>query len=251
MTMNEQQFLERVHANPQDASAEFLAALQGRPDRERLRDDLLALDRQLRQELGAVALPEGLRQKLLDTQGLQTTERTRYTAANAGTFFLHRLLPVAASLLAALGIAWYGQSNRGANSALEAEIFAHIYREAAYFEQNQALPLGQVNRLMDTAVGAELAVTRSVQELAITFADRCTLASRDSFHLIVQGENGPVTLLMVPDATPVDAEFAISDARFHGMVAPVNGGNLAVVVEGTEELGEYRDLISQNIRWKN
>ena len=185
------------------------------------------------------------------TPTTRTFSGTRTGSANAGNFFVHRLLPVAASLLAALGIAWYGQLKRSSEAGPRSGNFRHIYREAAYLERERPMSLTLVNGIMDTAVGAELATNPSVQNLEITFADRCQVARRDSFHLIVQGDNGPVTLLMVPDSTTVNAEFTISDDRFQGVLAPVNGGNLAVVGEGAQELGEYRDLISQNIRWKH
>jgi hypothetical protein len=47
----------------------------------------------------------------------------------------------------------------------------------------------------------------------------------------------------------VQAEFAIGDERFSGIVIPVEGGNLILVGEKQESLNNYREIFSENVDW--
>lgn len=246
--MNDQQFHERLLANPEDSAADLLAALHGRPDREALRAEVRAFEQTLRRELQAVSVPADLRQKLLDPARLQaaTPARHWFAAANADSF-VRRALPVAACLLIALGIVWYdGLRN---NAELEQEIFDHVYREAAFLERDQVLALAQVNSLMGTIVGASFDASDEMQQLEVTYADDCWIARHISFHLIMKGKNGAVSVMMIPNS-PVSSEFDIGDERFQGLVTPTSGGNLVVIGEKQEAIREYQDLLSHNLHWE-
>lgn len=245
--MNDQQFHERLLANPEDSSADFHAALLARPDREAQRAEARAFEQELRRELLSVSGPAELRQKLLNPAQLEAERgRSWLLAANAGSF-LRRALPVAACLLVALGIAWYDGARR--NNVLEQEIFDHVYREAAFLERDQVLPFVQVNTLMGKVVGASFDPSTEMQQLQVTYADDCWVARHISFHLIMKGKIGAISVMMIPNS-PVSTEFDIGDERFQGLVTPTSGGNLVVIGEKQESIREYQDLLSHNLHWE-
>jgi hypothetical protein len=246
--MNDQQFHERLLANPEDNTSDFLAALHDRPDREALRAEVRGFEQQLRHELLAVSAPPELRQKLLDPVALEAAGHgSRWFAAANADSFMRRALPVAACLLVALGIVWF--NGLRSNAQLEQEIFDHVYREAAFLERDQVLALTQVNSLMGAIVGASFEPGAEMDQLEVTYADDCWIARHISFHLIMKGKKGAVSVMMIPNS-PVSSEFGIGDERFQGLVTPTSGGNLVVIGEKQEAIREYQDLLSHNLHWE-
>lgn len=243
--MNDIEFSERLFANPQDDSADFLAALQGNPAREAQRASAREFDALLRRELTSVAGPLELRQKLLKPADLSAARSHKeHQAANASWF--RRALPVAACLVVAIGLGIYGNTSQ--NTELEAEIFAHVYREAGLFNRTEVLGMPAINAKLDEVLGASLKDAGTGADMKVTYADDCWIAKQIAVHMIMRGENGPVSVMMIPN-TPVDSEFNIGDERFEGLVTPTAAGNLVVIGEKQEAIAEYRNLVSANLKW--
>ena len=67
-------------------------------------------------------------------------------------------------------------------------------------------------------------------------------------HLTVQGEQGPVMILLMPDekvtaVTPVEGESV------HGLIIPVGNGSIAVIGEREEALEPIRKNVVDSITW--
>lgn len=243
--MNDREFTERLFANPQDDSPEFLAALEGNSPREEQRAKLRDFDAVLRRELTSIAVPGDLRQKLLNPAGNSAARNSNeHAAANAHWF--RRALPVAACLVVAIGLGVY---SRGAqNAELEAEILAHVYWEAAFLDRTEALGMPALNAKLDEVLGASMEDDGDTADMLVTYADDCWVAKKIAVHMIMRGETGPVSVMMIPN-TPVDSEFSIGDERFEGLVTPTAGGNLVVIGEKQEAIAEYRNLVAGNLHW--
>lgn len=205
------------------------------------------LDDLIRRELLSVSAPADLRQKLLQPELLKPRATPWFRAANDNLF--RRLLPVAASLVAALGIAHWTVND--SHAALEKEIFTHMYQEGQLDNANAALiPLNTVNARMESWMGAHLeARDAAARELKVTFAKDCWVAKQMAFHLIMQGKTGAVTVMMIPAKDRYE-EFSISDAQYSGVVTPTDGGYLVVVGNKQEPIAEYRNLLSSEIEWE-
>jgi hypothetical protein len=216
---------------------------------ERMTEPLkeLELDDLIRRELLSVSAPADLRQKLLLPEQLKPRTTPWFGAANDSLY--RRLLPVAASLVAALGIAFW--TTNDSHAALEEEIFTHVYQEGQLDNANAALiPLNTVNARMESWMGAHLETTDAADhDLKVTFAKNCWVAKQMAFHLIMQGKTGAVTVMMIP-ATGQQEEFDISDERFSGLVTPTDGGYLVVVGNKQEPIAEYRNLLSNKLDWE-
>lgn len=207
------------------------------------------LDELIRRELLSVSAPADLRQKLLQPERLQPARAWFGLAANEG--FFRRILPVAACLVVALGIAYWGVNDR--HAMLEHEIFEHMYLEGQLDNANAAeIPLATVNTRMKQWMGAHLDMSTADPDLKVTFAKDCWVAKQMSFHMIMKGETGAVTVMMIPDKEGAvgEREFNISDAMYSGVVTPTEGGYLVVVGNRREPLTAYRNLLSGKLEWE-
>jgi hypothetical protein len=157
-----------------------------------------------------------------------------------------RLLPVAASFVAAMGIALWTLND--SHAALAEEIFTHMYQEGQLDNAGATLiPLNTVNARMESWMGAHLDLADA--DMKVTFAKDCWVAKQMAFHMIMQGKNGAVTVMMIPGKDQHD-EFNISDAQYSGLVTPTDGGYLVVVGNKQEPIAEYRNLLSSKLDWE-
>lgn len=208
------------------------------------------LDELIRRELLSVSAPAELRQKLLQPEQLAPARRSWFSAANDGIF--RRVLPVAACLVVALGIAFWNTDD--SRALLADEVFTHMYMEGQLDNANAAeIPLATVNDRMEQWMGAHLNAEDA--DLQVTFAKDCWVAKQMAFHMIMKGKTGPVTVMMIPGdgaATTGAAgkEFNFSDATYSGVVTPTDGGYLVVIGNKREPLTAYRNLLTGRLEWE-
>ncbi|MEM1263517.1 MAG: DUF3379 family protein [Pseudomonadota bacterium] len=82
----------------------------------------------------------------------------------------------------------------------------------------------------------------------ISYARSCVVNGNTIPHLIVQGKNGPITLLIMPDE-PIKQAVPFSDGEFHGVIVPVGEtGSVAIIGRMGEPLDDIRDSIADKIR---
>ncbi len=206
------------------------------------------LDALIRRELLSVSASADLRQKLLQPE--QPAPRTMFSAlaSSANDSLFRRALPVAACLVVALGITFWSTDSR--QSMLEDEIFTHMYLEGQLDNEDAvAIPLNAVNARMEQWMGAHLEMSDAVEGLEVTFAKDCWVAQQVAFHLIMKGETGAVTVMMIP-SDEAGTEFNISDEKYNGLVTPTDGGYLVVVGNKQEPIAEYRNLLSGKLEWE-
>lgn len=242
--MNDLEFRQRALANPRDEDPALEAAAAASPERRRFLDELRVCESRIEGAL-RVTPPGELAARLLDPEALAARAPLR-GAASARPLW-RRLLPFAASLLLAVGLGvgwWYESGPR----QLEREIFAHIYREANFLQADDQVELPQVNRHM-AAIGGELRYTPEVARVKVKGAEDCWVAQSNTVHLVVKGDKGAVTVLMIDNA-PVAREFNIADERFAGLVTPTPGGNLVVVGEKHEPVGRVKSAFEGSLHWE-
>ena len=253
ITMNTNEIIERLWADPEDTSGELLAALAANP--ELLAEQQAARDFNARLKLGmhAVNADAALRLKLV-----QIPEQTANMVvadlsvappvlAAGNDSIWRRALPVAACLILILGLVLYYRPDL--NLELEKEIFAHVYAEERFLDGEVAIPLAEVNARMENLMGAHLLTTADTKNLDITFAKDCWIKGK-AMHLIVKGKTGAVTMIMIPSSV-ASSEFNIADERFSGIVTPTAGGGTLVVIGNRQEpIEEYRKLLSTNLDWE-
>lgn len=70
----------------------------------------------------------------------------------------------------------------------------------------------------------------------------------DGLHLVVQGERGPVTLLLMP-AQPVDGVLPLQAGEFQGVIMPLDHGSMAVVGNNGEPVMHLAERVRKSVHW--
>ena len=82
----------------------------------------------------------------------------------------------------------------------------------------------------------------------ITYAQSCVINGRKIPHLVIQGEQGPVTILLLPDeaiheAVPLEGE------NINGVLVPVGGGSIAIIGGRDEKLEAIQQNVVNSVTW--
>jgi hypothetical protein len=240
--MNDQEFINRLWANPHDNSADFIAARDASAERQALWLSAQDFETRLHRVLHAPTPSAALQNKLLQIPA----QALPNAAANEASFW-HRALPLAACMVLVLGLALRFQPQ--VNDELTGQIMGHIYAEGRYLTSTTTISLDAVNARMKEIIEAELKAADDTRKLDIRFSRYCRIARSKAIHLIIKGENGPVTLMMIPRQV-VKTETPIGDKQFSGFITPVRGGTVVVLGAPQEPVRKYINLLSDNMQWK-
>ena len=182
-----------------------------------------------------VGVPNNLGSNILARHYAEHASRTR-------TWKRISLNAIAASLILAAGVGLGMKFSGSASNALPYYVLQHVYDE---------LPLLTSTRPMDPA---SLQKTLREEHLKIShienlkYAGACAFRNGRSVHMVVQGEAGPVTVLLMPEET-VKKRMTISDPRFTGIISPAPHGSLAVIGEKQEPIEKIEHQIRQEVQW--
>ena len=191
------------------------------------RDDMRALDRRIEKAL-SLHVPDFDMPELsdLDTDNVVALPARRRVSTPAW-FAIAATVVIAAFV----GIRMVG-SNVTYPSLVE-EIVAHLDHEP------RAL------RVTDTPVSDELLARVVPASLAdmnheaglITYARSCPINGKKVPHLVIQGNFGPVTILLMPDE------------MINGVILPVGSGSIAIIGEIAEDLENIQQNVMNSVAW--
>ena len=128
--------------------------------------------------------------------------------------------------------------------SLADEVIAHLDHEP-YALRVTDEPVTD-SRLLRT-VPANVAVFDRADSL-ITYANSCTINGNRVPHLVIQGQHGPVTILLMPEeevaeATPLDGNSV------HGVILPVGEGSIAIIGPREEPLEPIQENVLGSLTW--
>jgi len=127
---------------------------------------------------------------------------------------------------------------------LAEEVLAHLDHEP------QAL------RVTDVAV-ADRQLVRTVpasmakfdrDEALITYARPCVINGKKVPHLVIQGEHGPVTILLMPEEM-VAEETPLDGDNVKGVILPVGNGSIAIIGNRDELLDPIQKNVVNSVTW--
>jgi hypothetical protein len=150
-----------------------------------------------------------------------------------------RWLGLAASLLLAVGVAagiWVTLPK----DSLAGEVVEHILHEPkALSESTVRVASEDIYRVM---ARAGYALDEGVG--LVTYSRTCVFRGYEVPHLVIQGNNGPITVMLLPDI-PLVQPVAVDESGFSGSIIPFDKGSLAIVGEpGETEIGRMtRNLV--------
>lgn len=201
------------------------------------RAGLLAFDANIRAALAidvpALRMPE-----------LPPVDTTGVTALGAGRSRKVRgWLALAASTVLAVAIG-YRLAGPVHYDSLADEVLAHVDHEPRAMQVTDvgvpADRLAEVTRPI-AAIGADAPL--------VTYARSCVINGRDVPHLVVQGERGPVMILLMPEE-PVEAAIPLEDEDNRGVILPVGRGSIAIVGARDEPVDRLEKRIRNSVTWK-
>jgi hypothetical protein len=82
----------------------------------------------------------------------------------------------------------------------------------------------------------------------ITYAQTCVVNGREVPHLVVQGERGPVTILLMPEEM-VSGPESVTGESVQGVIIPVGSGSIAIFGEREEALDRIERKVLDSVTW--
>lgn len=178
--------------------------------------ELSALDARLERAL-AVTVPEGLEARIVLDASLKNRPRA-----------WRPWLAAAASALMVVGLAttaWHHQHPVGAD--LASAVVAHITNpeEADALAPDRAL-IHDASYIEQVMGHAGVHMQGAMED--VTYAHVCLFRGQRVVHLVVHGDHGPVTILLLPHIH-VDRDTPVDEEGFHGVIVPEGRGSIAIV----------------------
>jgi hypothetical protein len=150
-----------------------------------------------------------------------------------------RAWAIAASLLLAVGVAFFGRGYF-AKDPLGVEAIAHVAHEPQAFSLVHA-----VGSDFLPAALAEQGLKAVVQIGQVTYARICPMDGRNARHLVIRTADGPVTLFLMPDDPSARSRKV---TRGDGMVAvtmPAIKGSVAIVASTLSQVTAIEKMLRQ------
>lgn len=201
-----------------------------------------------RKEMQALDLTIG-RALALDAPALNMPELPDVDTDNVVTMSPRRFSPpawiaVAATVVVAalIGLRIVGTGIE--RDSLADEILAHLDHEPF------ALRVTDVAVTDDRLYAVVPANVATVDHSAglITYAQSCSINGNNVPHLVVQGQSGPVTILLMPEEM-VDGPQDISGDNINGIILPVGDGSIAIIGNSDERLDAISNRVLESVTW--
>lgn len=203
------------------------------------RDEMRALDARL---VSALEIPA----PTLEMPDLPEIDTSNVTALPRRRFSAPQWLAVAATItvVAVLGFRTLGVDHT--YPTLADEIIAHLDHEP-YALRVTDTPV--TDRRIARVVPANVATMDHSAGL-ITYAQSCVINGKTVPHLVVQGENGPITILLMPEEM-VSGPQSVMGESINGVIFPVGDGSIAIIGEDGENLERIERDVRDSVNWSS
>lgn len=233
--MNCEQYREAIAADPSfDGNAGHVSECAGcQAYRAEMQALDMAISRALAIDVPALKLPE---LSEIETENVVQLRSRRFTTP--------AWLGIAATLVVAALLGIRLLSTGIEYESLADEILAHLDHEP------YAL------RVTDVAISDERLASIIPANVAkldhsaglITYARICVINGHEVPHLVIQGERGPVTILLMPQEMITEAQTLIGKG-VNGIILPVGNGSIAIIGERDEALENIQQQVLNSATW--
>ncbi len=229
--MNCLEYRQICGADPGHVATEFRDHEMACEDCQSYAREMRALDERIRKAL-AFDVPTSERHSR--TVALQPVVR-RWRPARLG---------IAASLFAAIGLS-VGVWLSTPPPALADAVTGHLKHERRAWQPTDNPVAGEV---LDAVLQhADVQMKGNVG--LISYARTCSIRGNDVPHLMIQGERGPVMVLIMRNET-VEETIPLRAKGYEGLIVPVGEGSIAIVGREGEPIAPLSDKISQSVYWR-
>ncbi len=229
--MNSSEVKEALLADPTHATPALLRALQQDPTLREYFNQALELDAAIRQAM-QTPVPDDLEERLLNIS---------CTATPTGRRSGRRPLLWGAALAAGLALAVFSYQYFGFRN-LSAEIIAHVQHEPAALMFDNGVEMEDVRTLL-----ADHGLKLMHDLDRITYLARCRVQGHAGIHMVLQTDNGRVTVLLVPGLSTPE----MTEVRGHGLEGYVIGlydrYSMAIVGQAGQPLMQVERLLRDAI----
>ena len=201
-------------------------------------DDIRALDSKIAKAM-KLSVPDLVVPELpdLDTDNVVSLASRRRVSTPAW-------FAIAATVLLAAFIG-VRMSNVGVpDSSLADQLLAHLDHEVGALRAS-ATPVS--DRRLTRVVPANVATMNHDSGL-ITYAQSCTINGNDVPHLVIQGERGPITILLMPNEAVGEAQ-SFDGESVHGVIIPIGGDSIAIIGDREEQLDKVKKNVLESVTW--
>jgi len=234
--MNCENYREAITAEPSlddDTHVRDCAACQSYRDELRALDDII--ESALTIDVPALQMPE---LPALDDENVVAlgNRRTKPTAPV--------WLALAATVVLAAFVGVRMVSQDADYQSLADEIVAHLDHEPhALVVTDEAVSKARLRKV----VPANVAVFDPSAGL-ISYAQSCIINGNRVPHLVIQGEAGPVTILLMPDEK-VPMAIDLNGEGISGVLLPVGDGSIAIIGDRGERLEPIKNNVVNSVMW--
>jgi len=153
-------------------------------------------------------------------------------------------LAIAASGLLAAFIGFRVADVPVSDNSLSDQLLAHMDHEPYALEvSTQAVSDSRLQRVVPENIA-----TMNHDAGLITYAQSCEINGRSVPHLVVQGKNGPITILLMPEEAVTEAQDIIGD-NIQGVILPVGSGSIAIIGSDDEAIEEVKSNVLDSVNW--
>lgn len=151
---------------------------------------------------------------------------------------------VAATVVLGLSIALRMSPVFQEYDSLADEVLAHLDHEPGAL---RVTDVAVSDRRLERALPASVAVFDRAATL-ITYANPCVINGNAVPHLVIQGQYGPVTILLMPEEK-VAATTPLEGDSVHGIILPVGDGSIAIIGAREEPLEPIQENVRASLTW--
>jgi hypothetical protein len=202
------------------------------------RAEMQALDQRIGRAL-ALDVPELVLPELPDIESDNVVSLARGRRFSPPTWLA---MAATVAVAAVLGVRLIG--NGIEYESLADEVLAHVDGEP---HAMRVTDVGVTDARLQDVVTADIAEMDHGAGL-ITYAQTCVINGHEVPHLVIQGQQGPIMILLMPEEM-IDAAVTLSGEHVNGVILPVGNGSIAIVGERTEHLENIQKQVLNSVTW--
>jgi hypothetical protein len=233
--MDELEFRRTLYADPNCTDESVLAAIADDPKKREFHKELKQLNKNMHQA-SQVKVSDDLVHKLILRQTMQTHKSSKMR---------NRIqLVMAASVAFVVGVSFtmWQQNNL---LDLSKQAIAHVHYEGNYaLGAQENFSLQQVNAKL-AQFGGEF-----TEELGqVYYANFCDFENVRSLHMVMQGENGKVSVFVIPHDDAHDANGSATERGYQSQAIDVKRASIIVVGEEGVDIQGMKEQLKRKIHF--
>ncbi|NQV87820.1 MAG: DUF3379 family protein [Woeseiaceae bacterium] len=182
--------------------------------------------------------------KMPELPDLDTVDVVSLTARRSASKPVWFALAASVLIAAVIGIRMSDPGMEEIFGTLEEQVLAHVDHEpAALLPSSTPVSDGRLAKAVPNRIAT---MNRDVG--LITFAEFCSINGKDVPHLVIQGERGPITILLMPHEKVAEATTLDGD-NIRGIILPVGDGSIAIIGDREEPLEQVQQNVLDSVMW--